>query len=80
MIECRGRNKWFNLKEAYAYCDGQGAASVGMKSKKQFADMPPIYFSGPIDEVLALLDDLKAQILKDRERIDYLKTRNMGGQ
>lgn len=79
MIDCRGRNRWFRLSEAHGYVNGQGEAMVSMRSKRQFRDMPPIYFAGPIDEVLVLLDDLKAQILKDKERIDYLKTRNIGG-
>ncbi len=54
MIDCRGRNKWFKLHEASASFHG-GEASVRMCSKKPYLDMPPIYFSGPVDEVLGLL-------------------------
>lgn len=66
MIDCRGRNKWFKLHEASASVHA-GNAAVSMSSKKSYMDMPPIYFSGPIDEVVALLDDLKSQILAVRE-------------
>ena len=63
MIECRGRNKWFTLSEAYSHTISDETASVSMRSKKPFGDMPPIYFSGPILEMVALLDKLKREVL-----------------
>ncbi len=75
MIDCRGRNKWFKLHEASASLHG-GEASVRMSSKKPYMDMPPIYFSGPVDEVLSLLDNLKNQILAER----CLPGRECGGR
>lgn len=65
MIQCRGRNGWFNLHEAEGYMLGDQAA-VRIVSKRPFMDMPPIYFSGPMDEVVALLDSLKSQILAEQ--------------
>ncbi len=66
MIQCRGRNGWFKLHEAEGYIFGPDAA-VFIRSKSPYRDMPPIYFSGPVDEVVALLDDLKSQILAEKE-------------
>ena len=62
MIECRGRNGWFNLHEANAYKLYGGRVAVQMRSKSPYRDMPPIYFSGPREEVLALLNELKGQV------------------
>jgi hypothetical protein len=36
-----------------------------MRSKSPYQDMPPIYFAGSREEVLALLDELKAQLEED---------------
>ena len=65
MIECRGRNGWFNLHEASAYKLYEGRMAVQMRSKSPYRDMPPIYFAGSIEEVLALLDELKALVEED---------------
>jgi hypothetical protein len=65
MIECRGRNKWFNLHKATAWVTGQ-RAMVSLESKRQYGDMPPVYFAGPIDEVLEVLDQLREQVLAGR--------------
>ena len=62
MIECRGRNGWFSLHEAIAYKIHDGQVAVQMQSKSPYRDMPPIYFAGPREEVLALLNELKAQV------------------
>jgi len=62
MIECRGRNGWFNLHEARATVFSNMQASVSLVSAKPYRDMPPIYFSGPKADVLALLNELKAQV------------------
>jgi hypothetical protein len=62
MIECRGRNKWFNLSEAYTSTLSNGTVSVSMRSKTQFMDMPPIYFSGPKIEMVALLEGLLEKV------------------
>jgi len=62
MIECRGRNSWFNLYEASTYKSYEGRVAVLMRSKSPYRDMPPIYFSGPREEVLALLNELKTQV------------------
>ncbi|MBU4232847.1 MAG: hypothetical protein L6277_03295 [Desulfobacterales bacterium] len=65
MIECRGRNGWFNLYEASTYKSYEGRVAVQMRSKSPFRDMPPIFFAGPREEVLALLNELKAQVEED---------------
>ena len=62
MIECRGRNGWFNLHEANATVYRDGKVAVRMESKQGYRDMPPIYLTGPKEEVLGLLDQLKAKI------------------
>jgi hypothetical protein len=36
-----------------------------MRSKSPYLDMPPIYFAGPREEVLALLKELKDQVEED---------------
>ena len=41
MIECRGRNGWFNLHEASAYKLYEGWVAVQMRSKSPYRDMPP---------------------------------------
>ncbi|MEW6657212.1 MAG: hypothetical protein AB1424_01000 [Thermodesulfobacteriota bacterium] len=58
MIECRGRNGWFQLHEATAFVSSDAHASISLQSKKPYVDMPPIYFAGPKAEVEALLQDL----------------------
>lgn len=62
MIECRGRNGWFKLYDASAYVCRDGTASVSLVSKQPYRDMPPIYFSGPKEEILALLDQLRKEL------------------
>lgn len=65
MIECRGRNGWFNLSEASASVFHNGTAAIRISSKNPYRDMPPIYLSGPLQEVQDLLDDLQAQLIAD---------------
>ena len=65
MIECRGRNGWFNLYEASVYKSYEGRVAVQMRSKSPYRDMPPIFFAGSREEVLALLNELKAQVEED---------------
>jgi hypothetical protein len=65
MIDCRGRNNWFKLHKASANVYGNRAA-VRMESKRGYMDVPPIYFSGPINEVLEVLDKLREQVLSGR--------------
>jgi hypothetical protein len=36
-----------------------------MRSKSPYRDMPPIFFAGSREEVLALLNELKAQVEED---------------
>ncbi len=63
MIECRGRNGWFNLKETQVYESGGGhIAQVGLVSRQNFRNVPPIFFSGPKAEVEALLLDLLEKV------------------
>jgi hypothetical protein len=62
MIECRGRNGWFNLHEATAFVSSSDHASISLQSKKPYVDMPPIYFAGPKAEVQALLQDLLEKV------------------
>jgi hypothetical protein len=62
MIECRGRNGWFNLKETTVYLNSGGVAQVGFVSRQNFRNVPPIFFSGPKAEVEALLLDLLAKV------------------
>ena len=66
MIECRGRNKWFKLHKATGWAGTMpGAlAHVSLESKKPYGDMPPIYFAGPPLEMLALLDQVRREILE----------------
>ena len=69
MIECRGRNGWFNLYDATVYPflnntlpPEKGTVAIEISSKKQYQDMPPIYLQGPKDEVEALLRRLLAEV------------------
>jgi hypothetical protein len=62
MIECRGRNGWFQLHEATAFVSGNAHASISLQSKKPYVDMPPIYFAGPKAEVEALLLELLGKV------------------
>ncbi len=62
MIECRGRNGWFNLKEAQVYRGAGEVAQVGLLSRQNFQNVPPIFFSGPKAEVEALLLDLLEKV------------------
>ncbi|MDD5643011.1 MAG: hypothetical protein PHX53_15280 [Syntrophales bacterium] len=62
MIECRGRNGWFMLHEATASVSSNAHASISLQSKKQYHDMPPIYFAGPRAEIEALLLDLLEKV------------------
>jgi len=41
MIECRGRNGWFNFHEASVYKSYEGRVAVLMRSKSPYRDMPP---------------------------------------
>jgi len=63
-IECRGRNGWFKLAVAEVTVFRDGTAAISMVSKRSFS-MPPIYLSGPVEEMQALLDDLRAQLQAD---------------
>ena len=70
MIECRGRNKWFQLFEARGWITGgspniEATAHVSLRSKTPYRDMPPIYFSGPVEEVVAVLTRIKNEILEE---------------
>lgn len=62
MIQCRGKNGWFNLHSASAKGMSGGEVAVSMQSKAGYANVAPIYFSGPKEEVLALINDLKEQV------------------
>ena len=64
MIECRGRNGWFKLTVAGVTVFRDGTAAIGLASKRS-SSMPPIYLSGPVEEMQALLDDLQAQLNAD---------------
>ncbi len=65
MIECRGRNGWFVLHEAKVVSMAlinPGHVAVSMRSKRQYLDMPPIYFRGPRTEIIALLEKLLKEV------------------
>ena len=69
MIECRGRNGFFNLHDATVFPflnntlpPEKGTVAIEITSKKQYRDMPPIYLQGPKDEVEALLRRLLAEV------------------
>jgi len=62
MIECRGRNGWFNLKEAQVDQGSGGVAQVGLRSRQNFRNVPPIFFSGPRAEIEVLLSDLLEKV------------------
>jgi len=69
MIECRGRNGWFNLHDVTVFPflnntlpPEKGTVAIEITSKKQYRDMPPIYLQGPKDEVEALLRRLLAEV------------------
>ena len=62
MIECRGRNGWFQLAEAEVTVLLDGTAAISISSKQPYRDMPPIYLSGSLGEMHDLLDDLQAQL------------------
>ena len=69
MIECRGRNGWFNLHDATVFPflnntlpPEKGTVAIEITSKKQYRDMPPIYLQGPKNEVEALLRRLLAEV------------------
>jgi len=61
MIECRGRNGWFNFKEPIVESAG-GDARIGFISRQGYRNVPPIYFSGPKGEMEALLLDLLGKV------------------
>ncbi|MGB9578188.1 MAG: hypothetical protein ACPL3S_02835 [Halothiobacillaceae bacterium] len=65
MIECRGKNGWFNLAKADVTVFQDGTAAISISSQQPYRDMPPIYLSGPIEEMQALVDDLHAQLIAD---------------
>lgn len=65
MIDCRGRNGWFKLAEAKVTVFQDGTAAVSISSQQPYRDMPPIYLSGPIEEMQALVDDLQAQLIAE---------------
>jgi hypothetical protein len=63
MIECRGRNGWFNLHHASVEnYKTQDLTSVALASKKGYRNLAPIYFQGPRAEVEALLRDLLEKV------------------
>lgn len=62
MIECRGKNGWFNLAKADATVFQDGTAAISISSQQPYRDMPPIYLTGPVEEMQALLEDLQAQL------------------
>jgi hypothetical protein len=69
MIQCRGRNGWFNLHEAVVFPflnntlpPEKGTVAIEISSKKQYRDVSPIYLQGPKDEVEALLRRLLTEV------------------
>jgi len=65
MIECRGRNGWFKLAVADVTVFRDRTAAISLASKRPCRDVPPIYLSGPVEEMQLLLDDLQAQLNAD---------------
>ena len=65
MIDCRGRNGWFNMAEASVSVFRNGTAAIRVSSKSPYRDMPPIYLSGPLQEIKDLLEDLQAQLIAE---------------
>jgi hypothetical protein len=70
MIECRGRNGWFNFHEACVSIYQDGTVAIRIMSKNPYRNMPPIYMAGPVQEIKCLLKgllrDLQAQIREGR--------------
>lgn len=70
MIECRGRNGWFNFHEANVSVYLDGTAAIRIMSKNPYRNMPPIYLAGPVNEIkgmlMGLLRELRAQIREGR--------------
>jgi len=59
MIECRGRNGWFEFHHFYALVPSKPAPSwIDIYSKSKLAQMPPIVFSGPQEELIKLFEDI----------------------
>jgi hypothetical protein len=69
MIECRGKNGWFNLAKATSFDflnttkpPEEGTVAIEISSKRPYKDMPPIYLQGPRNEMITLLQDLLNQV------------------
>lgn len=67
MIECRGRNGWFELRQVRvdrldSIKEGHVAISIG--SRSPWYNVAPIYLRGPRHEILELLEDLQRRVLE----------------
>ncbi len=65
MIECRGRNGWFELANLQALCHRDGTTSISISSKRAYSDMPPIYLAGPKSEIIDLLNQIRESLAKN---------------
>jgi len=70
MINCRGRNGQFALREARIENPDpkSGYVAISMQSKRPYLKLPPIRLEGPKAEIITFLEKLLSELKEMRGR------------